>query len=52
MMLVSFAVSNFRSFAAEQTFSLIASTRLDSAHEDHAVPIPDSDGSVLRAGVI
>jgi uncharacterized protein len=51
-MLVSFAVSNFRSFGAKQTFSLIASTRLGSAHEDHALPIPDSDERVLRAGVI
>src|SRR5579862_2793725 len=51
-MLVSFAVANFRSFAAKQTFSLITSTRLDSAHEDHALPIPDSDERVLRVGVI
>lgn len=51
-MLVSFAVSNFRSFAATQTFSLIASPRLDSAHEDHALTIPDSDERVLRVGVI
>lgn len=51
-MLVSFAVSNFRSFATTQTFSLIASTRLDSAHEDHTLPIPDSDERVLRVGVI
>ncbi len=51
-MLVTLAVSNFRSFAATQTFSLIASTRLDNTHEDHAVPIPDSDERVLRVGVI
>src|SRR5689334_21085649 len=51
-MLVSFAVSNFRSFAARQVFSLFASKRLGSAHESHMVPIPDSDQSVLRAGVI
>jgi hypothetical protein len=51
--LVSFAVSNFRSFAAKQTFSLIASARLDSTHEHHALPIPDSnERGVLRAGVI
>ena len=51
-MLVSFAVSNFRSFAGRQVFSLFASKRLGSAHESHTVPIPDSDQSVLRAGVI
>src|SRR5579862_4852196 len=51
-MLVSFAVANFRSFAAKQTFSLIASRRLGAAHDDHALPIPDSDDRVLRAGVI
>jgi hypothetical protein len=52
MMLTSFTVSNFQSFAAGQTIHLIASTRLDSAHEDHALPIPDSDERVLRAGLI
>jgi uncharacterized protein len=51
-MLVSFSVSNFRSFAQEQTFSLVASGRLDATHEDHAVPIPGSDEKVLRAGVV
>src|SRR5690349_14343276 len=51
-MLVSFAVSNFRSFAGRQVFSLLASGRLGSAHENHTVPLPDSDQKVLRAGVI
>jgi len=51
-MLVSFAVSNFRSFAARQVFSLFASKRLGRAHESHTLPLPDSDQSVLRAGVI
>jgi uncharacterized protein len=51
-MLVCFAVANFRSFAVKQTFSLIASRRLGTAHEDHALPIPDSDDRVLRASVI
>ena len=51
-MLVSFAVSNFRSFAGRQVFSLFASKRLGSEHESHTVPIPDSDQSVLRGGVI
>lgn len=51
-MLVSLSISNFRSFRAEQTFSLVASKRVAGAHEDHAVPIPDSDERVLRAAVI
>lgn len=51
-MLVSFSVSNFRSFDGEQTFSLVASNRLSGKHEGHLVAIPNSDSRVLRAGVI
>jgi hypothetical protein len=51
-MLVSFSVSNFRSFNEEQTFSLVASKRHTGLHQNHALPIPHSDESVLRAGVI
>lgn len=51
-MLVSFSVANFRSFSEEQTFSLVASKRHTAGHQNHALPIPDSDESVLRAGVI
>lgn len=51
-MLVSFSVSNFRSFDGEQTFSLVASKRLSSAHEGHTATIPNSDDRVLRTGVI
>lgn len=51
-MLVSFSVENFRSFAKEQTFSLLASGRLSGAHENHAIPIPNSDQRVLRVGVL
>lgn len=52
-MLVSFAVSNFRSFLKEQQFSLVASKRLGLAHPTHAVPIPRSDDErVLRAAVL
>jgi len=50
-MIVSFSVANFRSFAAEETFSLVASNRLDR-HEDHAIPIPDSTERVLRTAVL
>jgi uncharacterized protein len=51
-MLISFSISNFRSFLTEQTFSLVASKRLSASHESHAVPIPDSDEKVLRTAVL
>lgn len=51
-MIVSFSVSNFRSFSAEETFSLVASNRLAGSHDDHAVPIPGSEHRVLRAAVL
>jgi AAA15 family ATPase/GTPase len=50
--IVSFSVSNFRSFSAEETFSLVASNRFVGDHENHAVPIPNTREKVLRAGVI
>ncbi len=50
-MIVSFSVSNFRSFSSEETFTLVASNRLAS-HNTHTVSIPDSDQRVLRAGVL
>lgn len=51
-MLVSFSVSNFRSFASEETFSLVASNRLSGSHENHVVPIPDAEEKLLRAAVL
>ncbi len=51
-MLVSFALSNFRSFFEEETFSLVASTRLAGAHTEHAIAIPGSEERVLRSAVI
>jgi uncharacterized protein len=51
-MIVSFSVSNFRSFLSEETLSLVASKKLDGSHQEHAVPIPDSDEKVLRAAVL
>lgn len=50
-MLVSFSVSNFRSFNAEETFSMVASKRL-SDHPKHVVEIPNCDESLLRTSVI
>jgi AAA15 family ATPase/GTPase len=51
-MIVSFSLSNFRSFSSEETFSLVASNRLTGSHEEHTVPIPDSKERVLRAAVL
>lgn len=51
-MIVSFSVANFRSFSSEETLSLVASNRLSTRHEDHAVPIPDSTERVLRTAVL
>jgi len=50
-MIVSFSVSNFRSFSSEETFSLVASNRL-TGHERHLADIPDSKEKVLRTGVL
>src|ERR1035437_6000089 len=51
-MIVSLSISNFRSFLSEETFSLVASNKLSGTHDDHVVPIPNSDQSVLKIGVI
>lgn len=51
-MIVSFSVENFRSFAGEETFSLVASNRLSGHHAGHAVPIPGSEERVLRTAVL
>ncbi len=51
-MIVSFSVSNFRSFAAEETLNLVASNRFPGNLQCHAVPIPGTDERVLRAAVV
>lgn len=51
-MVVTFSVANFRSFEDEETFSLVASKKLSGTHDNHLVPIPGTDASVLRAGVL
>jgi AAA15 family ATPase/GTPase len=51
-MIVSFSVSNYRSFSSEEAFSLVASQRLGTTHEEHTVPIPDSPEKVLRTAVL
>lgn len=45
-MLLSFSITNFRSFKAEQTLSLIASNRYDD-HMEHLAPIPDDENKAL-----
>lgn len=51
-MIVSFSVENFRSFAAEETFNLVASNRFSGHHDGHVVPIPGSEEKVLRTAVL
>lgn len=51
-MIVSFSVSNFRSFSLEQTVSLVASNRLGSSHEDHACSIPNAKEKVLKTAIL
>lgn len=51
-MIVSFSVSNFRSFSSEQTLSLVASNRLSGSHEDHACSIPGTKEKVLKTAVL
>ncbi|MGE0917727.1 AAA family ATPase [Trichlorobacter lovleyi] len=51
-MIVSFSIENFRSFAGEETFSLVASNRFAGHHEGHAVSIPGGEERVLRTAVL
>lgn len=51
-MIISFSVSNFRSFLNEETFSLVAADRKTGAHDSHAVKVPGSSERVLRAATI
>ncbi len=51
-MIVSFSISNFRSFSSEQTLSLVASNRLSGNHEDHACSIPGAKEKVLKTAVL
>ena len=51
-MIVSFSISNFRSFSGEETFSLVASNRVSGSHEEHASLIPNSRKKVLATSVL
>ena len=50
-MLISFSVSNFRSFGEEETLNMVASNKL-ADHPGHLVPIGTTGKSVLRSAVI
>lgn len=51
-MIVTFSVSNFRSFREEQTLSLVASKRIPDRLEGHSCPIPGSAERCLRTAVL
>ncbi len=50
-MLVSFSVSNFRSFGEEATLNMVASNRYDD-HPTHVMGLPGGNRSVVRTAVI
>jgi AAA15 family ATPase/GTPase len=50
-MFLSFTLRNFRSFADEQEFSMVASKRYPD-HQEHLCPVPNSDERLLRAAII
>jgi uncharacterized protein len=50
-MLVSFSVSNFRSFGEEVTLNMVASNKL-TAHSGHLVPISGTGKNLVRAAVL
>lgn len=51
-MLISFSVENFRSFAEEQTLSLVASSKLGEQHAHHATDVSSINEKVLRTAVL
>lgn len=50
-MLVSFSVSNFRSFGEEVTLNMVASKRLAADHPNHVIQLPDGR-HLLRVAVL
>ncbi len=50
-MLVSFSVSNFRSFGEEVTLNMVASSKLTD-HLNHRVPIGDTGQHLVRSAVL
>lgn len=50
-MLLSFTLKNFRSFADEQEFSMVASNRYTD-HPEHLFAVPDAAESLLRTAIV
>ena len=50
-MLISFSVSNFRSFGEEVTLDMVASTKLPD-HTDHLIKIDDTEKHVVRTALL
>jgi hypothetical protein len=51
-MIVLFSVANFRSFSAEETFSLVADKHLSTSLTTHVIPIPFATAQVLKTSVL
>ncbi|HHC24293.1 MAG TPA: hypothetical protein ENK58_02595 [Desulfobacterales bacterium] len=51
-MIVLFSITNFRSFNAEETFSMVADKRLSSNHLTHVISVPDVTSQVLKTSVL
>lgn len=52
LMIITFAIENFRSFHGEETLSLVASNKLAGDHPNHLVPLAGTGKSVLRSSVL
>ena len=50
-MILSFSVTNFRSFRDEQTFSMVASSR-HKDHQKHLIPVPGDENTILPVAAI
>jgi AAA15 family ATPase/GTPase len=50
-MLLSFTLKNFRSFADEQEFSMVASNRYPD-HPEHLFKVPGAEDSLLRTAIV
>ncbi len=51
-MIISFSVSNFRSFHQEESLNLVASNRFAGSHPAHLAGIPGKDEFLLRTAVL
>ncbi len=51
-MLISFSVSNYRSFRSEQTLSMVASNRLGTHHPNHGVSLEGTEHKLLPLAIL